>query len=152
MSNVGSWLQAWWQGGDGASPEETSHGPLEVFAVQTLYDQYGGEIYARAATDPAFSAAISEQVAELREQGDSEPQLSKMLAGRNGKTALNFYLLGHAHAVLACLLEAAVRPDAGTPAAVDPDFAAVRLGALFHLAFDGGLLQLPADGTPRSAR
>ncbi|GAA3606183.1 hypothetical protein GCM10022419_108800 [Nonomuraea rosea] len=42
------------------------------------------------------------------------------------KTAPTYCLLGHTHAVLACLLEAAVRPDAPTPAAIDPDFATVR--------------------------
>ncbi|MEU4332086.1 hypothetical protein [Nonomuraea dietziae] len=69
---------------------------------------------------------------------------------------MNFYLLGQTHAVLDRLLEAAVRPEARTLTAVDPDYVAVRLGALFHLAFDGGLLQVPArdDGpdAPRSAR
>ncbi len=125
---------------------------MEMFAVQRLYDRYGQEIYARAAADPAFSAAISEEVAGLRELDDSEPRLSKLLAGKRGKAALNSYLLGHTHAILACLLEAAVRPDARTPAAGDPDFAAVRLGALFHLAFDGGLLQLHRGDAPRSAR
>lgn len=43
------------------------------------------------------------------------------------------------------MLEVAVRPGAPTSlAAVDPDFAAVRLGAMFHLAVDGGLLRLPS--------
>ncbi|MDX3109665.1 hypothetical protein ACIBO5_52465 [Nonomuraea angiospora] len=148
-------VQKWWRGGD-ASAQETSAGPVETFAVRTLYDQFGREIYARAAADAAFSAAISEQVAELRELGEGDPQLSKILSGASGKVALDFYLLGHTHAVLTYLLEAALRPDAHTPASVDPDFAAVRLGVVFHLAFDGGLLQLPAQGdgpdAPRSAR
>ncbi|MFG6200022.1 hypothetical protein [Nonomuraea sp. JJY05] len=109
-----------------------------MFAVRTLYDQFGREIYARAAADPTFSAAISAQVAELRELEESEPQLSKLLSGKSGKVALDFYLLGDTHAVLTGLLEAALRPDARTPASVDPDFAAVRLGAVFPLAFDGG--------------
>jgi hypothetical protein len=51
----------------------------------------------------------------------------------------------HIHAILDCPLEAAMRPDDATSlAATARDFAAVRLGALFHLAFDGGQLQLPA--------
>ncbi|MFD9950329.1 hypothetical protein ACFWYW_56630 [Nonomuraea sp. NPDC059023] len=45
--------------------------------------------------------------------------------------------------MLDVLLEQALRPGA---AATDPDFAAVRLGALFQLAFDGGLLRLPTPG------
>ncbi|MFB4274593.1 DUF6401 family natural product biosynthesis protein [Nonomuraea sp. MTCD27] len=122
-----------------------------MFAVQVLYQQYGQDIYARAAVDAAFSTAVTDLAAEIREDlKNAGPRMAKLLTD---KTALTYYLLGHSHAVLAGLLEAAVRPDASTPAAVDPDFAAVRLGAMFHLAFDGGLLQLPAQGdAPRSAR
>ena len=81
----------------------------------------------------------------MRDLEQSEPRLSKTFAGKAGKTALNFYLLGHAHAMLDGMLEVAVRPGAPTSlAAVDPDFAAVRLGAMFHLAVDGGLLRLPS--------
>ncbi|MEV0238144.1 hypothetical protein [Nonomuraea sp. NPDC050786] len=69
-----------------------------MFAVQRLYDRYGHEIYARAATDPAFSAAISDLAASMREELDQEgPRVAKLLIR---KTTLNFYLLGHAHAVL----------------------------------------------------
>ncbi|MGW2150511.1 hypothetical protein ACWCOT_39815 [Nonomuraea bangladeshensis] len=78
----------------------------------------------------------------IREDLEREgPRVAKLLTDKMG---LSYSLLGHTHAVLARLLEVAVRPDALTPAAVDPDFAAVRLGAMFHLAFDGGLLQLPS--------
>ncbi|MET9340752.1 DUF6401 family natural product biosynthesis protein [Nonomuraea sp. NPDC003804] len=116
---------------------------METFAVQTLYDKYGRELYARAAADPAFSAAISELAAAIRHELEQEgPRVAKLLTRKQN---LNSYLQGHSHALLACLLEAALRPDADTLAATDPDFAAVRLGALFHLAFDGGLLQLPAQ-------
>jgi hypothetical protein len=121
-----------------------------MFAVQVLYDRYGRDIYARATADAAFSAAVSDLAAEIRQDLMHEGQrVAKLLTD---KTALTYYLLGHTHAVLACLLEAAVRPDASTPATVDSDFAAVRLGAMFHLAFDGGLLRLPAQGgdAPRS--
>lgn len=106
------------------------------------------------AADPAFSAAISDLVALMGEELQQEgPRVAKLLTN---KTSLDFYLLGHIHAVLEYLLEAAMRPDDATSlAATDPDFAAVRLGALFHLAFDGGLLQLPAASgadVPPSAR
>jgi hypothetical protein len=145
-SKMGSWLQKSWRGSDGTS-KGTSDGPLKK-----LCEQYGRDIYARAAVDAAFSAAISDLAAEIREDLKQEgPRVAKLLTN---KTSLTFYLLGHTQAVLASLLEAAVRPDASTPAAVDPDFAALRLGALFQLAFDGGLLQLLAQGgdAPRSAR
>ncbi|MEV0237821.1 hypothetical protein [Nonomuraea sp. NPDC050786] len=152
MGKVGSWLQTWWRGGDRPARDETPDGPLKVFAVQRLYDRYGHEIYARAAADPVFSAEVSDLAASFREELEQEaPRAAKLLAH---KTTLHFYLLGHAHAVLDLLLEAAIRPDDPTsPAATDPDFAAKRLGALFHLAFDGGLLQLPAQGDgPNASR
>ncbi|MEV4176925.1 hypothetical protein [Nonomuraea sp. NPDC049709] len=150
MSTVGSWLRKWWRGGDGSSQDETAHGPLEMFAVQVLYERYGREIYARAAVDAAFSTAVSDLAAEIREDLKHDgPPMARLLTD---KTALTYYLLGHSHAVLAGLLEAALRPDASTPAAVDPDFAAVRLGAMFHLAFDGGLLQLPGPGDALARR
>ncbi|MEV8636674.1 hypothetical protein AB0395_34030 [Streptosporangium sp. NPDC051023] len=59
---------------------------------------------------------------------------------------MNGYLLGHAHALLQDLLEAAVEAEAsGTPATMgDRDSVMVRLGALFQLAFDEGLLTLRA--------
>ncbi len=73
--------------------------------MQTLYDQYGRDIYARAAVDAAFSAAISDLAAEIREDLKREgPRVGKLLTD---KTALTFYLMGHTHVVLACLLETA---------------------------------------------
>ena len=69
------------------------------------------------------------------------------------KTALTYYLLGHTHAALARLLEVRDRSGCFDARHGRPRLAAVRLGAMFHLAFDGGLLQLPAQGdAPRSAR
>ncbi|MFI9842259.1 hypothetical protein ACIHFD_34855 [Nonomuraea sp. NPDC051941] len=81
--------------------------------------------------------AISDLAGSMREDLEHEgPRVAKLLTH---KTTLHFYLLDHTHAVLDRLLEAAI-----------------RLGALFHMAFDGGLLQLPAhgdgSGAPRSAR
>ncbi|PZG19942.1 DUF6401 family natural product biosynthesis protein [Nonomuraea aridisoli] len=125
--------------------------PLELFAVQRLYALYGHDVYARAAADPGFSAAISDHVAWIREDLERGGPRTAGLLSR--KTTLNAYLLGHAHAVVDCLVEAAMRPGGESPAAADPDFVAVRLGAMFHLAFDGGLLRLPAQAdAPPSAR
>ncbi|MEV4080267.1 hypothetical protein AB0J43_08260 [Nonomuraea fuscirosea] len=151
MSTWGAWLQKWRAGGNRASGETSGDGLLDLFSVQALYDRYGRAIYARAAADAAFSAAISDMVATIQESPQQKgPRVAKLLTD---KTGLTFYLLGHTHTVLASLLDASVRPDSPSPASADPDFAVIRLGALFHLAFDGGLLQLPDHGeAPRSAR
>jgi hypothetical protein len=146
MGKIGSWLHKWWRGSEQRA-EDTSHGPLDMFGMQALYDQYGPDIYARAAADPAFSAAISDLVAEIhKELKQDGPRTAKLLTN---KTSLNYYLLGHTHALLAGLLQSALRPEAPRPAAGDPDFVAVHLGALFHLAFDGGLLRLSQGDAAR---
>ncbi len=142
MSKWGFWLPKRGAGGNEALTDTSGNRSTDLFSIQALYDRYGREIYARAAVDEAFSAAISDMAASIREDLEREgPRVARLLTD---KTGLSYFLLGHTHAVLARLLEVAVRPDALTPAVVDPDFAAVRLGALFHLAFDGGLLRLPS--------
>ncbi|MEU6786817.1 hypothetical protein ABZ912_47140 [Nonomuraea angiospora] len=98
--------------------------------------------------------AISDLAGSMREDLEHEgPRVAKLLTH---KTTLHFYLLDHTHAVLDRLLEEAISPGDPTSLATAPDFAATRLGALFHMAFDGGRLQPPAhgdgSGAPRSAR
>jgi hypothetical protein len=107
-----------------------------------LYERYGREIYARAAADPAFSEANAALVAEIRRMQREEPRAKRLGKGQ----ALNAFLLGYAHALLMELLDAAVRTDDGpggpSSPADDGTWAAIRLGAMFQMAFDGGLLKL----------
>ncbi|RCG17277.1 hypothetical protein DQ384_39820 [Sphaerisporangium album] len=117
-------------------------GPEFTFAVQTLYRRYGQHIYARAAADPAFSEVIAARAEASRNLLREHP-----LPGRPGthlqRMALCGYLLGQTHALLQELLDAAMDEDGGSSAGtLDGDSASVRLGAMFQLAFDAGLLKL----------
>lgn len=139
--NMAGWLHPGQGGGDDTPHDDVPAGPAETFAVQALYRRYGQRIYARAAADPAFSAAIASQEEAIREEMLRIPRRWTKVTR---KAALNGYLLGHAHALLQELLEAAVDAEAsGTSATLTGgDWVMVRLGALFQLAFAEGLLTL----------
>lgn len=131
--NMAGWLHPGQGGGDDTPHDDVPAGPAETFAVQALYRRYGQRIYARA--------AIASQEEAIREEMLRIPRRWTKVTR---KAALNGYLLGHAHALLQKLLEAAVDAVAsGTSATLTGgDWVMVRLGALFQLAFAEGLLAL----------
>ncbi|MFI6889938.1 hypothetical protein [Streptosporangium canum] len=143
---MAGWWRAWWNGGPRAPEDEVPPGPEQAFAVRELYRRYGQRIYARAAADPAFSAAIAAREAAIRDLLREDP-LPRMPGRRAEKMGLNFYLLGQTHALLQDLLDAAIdsEDDASPALSGRGDSVSVRMGAMFQLAFDGGLLTLEAS-------
>lgn len=115
------------------------HPATRSFAVQTLYDRYGTQIYQKVAGDPAFAAAVDALARATREDLLACPDFpDKSL---HDPTAMHAYLLGFAHGVLDRLLERAVQAELGEPDS-GPCEIAVSLGALFQLGFDARLIKM----------
>jgi hypothetical protein len=118
---------------------------MRAVAVQTLYDRYGADLYARAAADPALGAAIAEYAEAMRAMME-EAEPGERPAGPLDWQA---YLMRHTHALLIRLLDDAV--EAGLterPGAVDGREVLAELGALFQLGFDHGLIRIAALDQP----
>jgi hypothetical protein len=110
--------------------------PEETFAIQTLYARHGQQIYARAAADPSFSTAIAAEVSHLRTVLQENPMPAP------SRQVTESYLLGLAHGTLMGLLDVSLTSDSNMDGIREA--VAVRLGAMFQLGFDEGLLQLTA--------